>query len=81
MKQYLVIHQTLVIAFIVIGAIALSAIASNYAGSIQFRLGPDGIQLQMDGVDSSSIHECLNARVLECRKPKPGLGAREATFT
>jgi hypothetical protein len=48
-KQYLPIHQILVIAFVVIGTIALSAIFSNYAGSVQVRIGSDGIHLEMDG--------------------------------
>lgn len=47
------LNQTLVSAFVVIGAIVISAVAFNYAGSINLRFGADGIQVQVDGGDKS----------------------------
>jgi hypothetical protein len=36
-------------ALVMTGSIAFFAISSDYPGSIQFHLGPDGIQLQVNG--------------------------------
>lgn len=36
-------------AFLVVGGIAVSAVAFKYAGKIQFSVGPNGIQLQING--------------------------------
>jgi hypothetical protein len=47
------LNQALVSAFIVVGAIVISAVAFNYAGSINLKFGADGIQVQVDGGDRS----------------------------
>lgn len=48
-KPNLTLNQTLVSAFVVIGAIVIAAVAFDYAGNIQLKFGADGIQLQVDG--------------------------------
>lgn len=45
--------QVLISAFIVVGAIIISAVASDYAGSINLKFGADGIQVQVDGGEKS----------------------------
>ena len=52
-KPRLTLNQTLVSAFVVVGAIVISAIAFNYAGSISLKFGADGIQVQVDGGEKS----------------------------
>lgn len=52
-KPRLTLNQTLVSAFIVVGAIVISAVAFNYAGSINLKFGADGIQVQVDGGEKS----------------------------
>ena len=52
-KPRLTLNQTLVSAFIVVGAIVISAVAFNYAGSINLKFGADGIQVQVDGASKS----------------------------
>ncbi|HYX16618.1 MAG TPA: hypothetical protein VE944_20065 [Nostoc sp.] len=44
----LLVNQVFVTAFLVAGIVATSAIAFKYPGDIQFRLGTDGIQLQIN---------------------------------
>jgi len=43
------LYQTFVTAFIVLGIIAVCAVAFNYPGAISLKFGADGIQLEMDG--------------------------------
>lgn len=45
--------HVLISAFIVVGAIVISAVAFNYAGSINLKFGTDGIQVQVDGGEKS----------------------------
>lgn len=52
-KSRFSLHQTFVSALIVVGAVAVCAISFNYAGTIQLRLGADGLQLQVDGVEKN----------------------------
>lgn len=44
-----VFNQAITTAFLVVGMIAISAVAFKYSGDIQLKLGPDGIQLQITG--------------------------------
>lgn len=53
-KTRFTLNQTLVSAFLVIGAIVISAIAFNYSGDVQLKFGADGIQVQINGEDKSS---------------------------
>jgi len=48
-KRILTINQVLLAVLFVVGAIALTAMASDYAGKIQLKVGPDGVQLEIDG--------------------------------
>ncbi|GAB4232516.1 MAG: hypothetical protein Kow00121_60670 [Elainellaceae cyanobacterium] len=48
-KPNLTLNQTLISAFLVVGAIVISAVAFNYVGSINLKFGADGIQVQVDG--------------------------------
>lgn len=43
------IQSTIIVACLVAGVVATSAIAANYAGRVQLRFGADGIQVQVDG--------------------------------
>lgn len=52
-KPKITINQALVSAFIVVGAIAIAAVASNYSGNLQLKLGADGIQLGINGSKES----------------------------
>jgi hypothetical protein len=52
-KNRITLNQTISSAFIVVGAIVISAVAFNYAGSISLKFGADGIQVQVDGGDRS----------------------------
>ena len=48
MKQNLGIQQTLMITFIAVVIIALSAFFTGYAGRVTFIVGPNGIQFELD---------------------------------
>jgi hypothetical protein len=48
MKSFIDVNQTLSCVFLVVGVIALSAVAFNYPGSVHLKFGTDGIQLEMD---------------------------------
>jgi hypothetical protein len=52
-KPRLTLNQTLVSAFFVVGAIVISAVVFNYAGSISMKFGADGIQVEIDGGEKS----------------------------
>jgi hypothetical protein len=52
-KTKLTLSQTLASAFVIVGAIVISAVAFNYAGSINLKFGADGIQVQVDGASKS----------------------------
>lgn len=52
-RPRITLNQTLVSAFLVVGAIVISAVAFNYAGSINLKFGADGIQVQVDGGEKS----------------------------
>ena len=43
------LHQTLVVTLIVMGVIAVGAFFSGYAGDVLFNVGPNGINLELDG--------------------------------
>lgn len=43
-----VYSHSVIAVFLAIGCIAVSAIAFNYAGSIQLKIGGNGIQLQIN---------------------------------
>lgn len=43
------LNQAVVSIFIVVGAVVIAAVAFDYTGKIQLRLGSDGVQLQVDG--------------------------------
>ena len=49
MKQNSAIQNTLAITFITIAFVAVSAFATGYAGDVRFKIGPDGIQFEIDG--------------------------------
>ncbi|MBD0264238.1 MAG: hypothetical protein ICV78_16360 [Tolypothrix sp. Co-bin9] len=42
-------NQAFVTAFLVTGAIAVTAVIVQYSGNIQLKFGADGIQLQITG--------------------------------
>lgn len=52
MKDRFTLGQTLTVAFLAIGAIAVSAIVCNYAGNIELKFGADGIHFQVGGGDN-----------------------------
>lgn len=45
----LALNQALIVVFLVVGGIAIAAVACNYAGDIQLKFGSDGIHLQING--------------------------------
>jgi hypothetical protein len=53
-KPKLTLNQTLTSAFLVVGAIVISAVAFNYSGKIQLKFGADGMQVQVDGTKEAS---------------------------
>ena len=48
MKQNLGIQHTLMITFIAVVLIAVSAFFTGYAGDVRFNIGPEGIQFELD---------------------------------
>lgn len=52
-----VFNQAITTAFLVVGMIAISAVAFKYSGDIQLKLGPDGIQLQITGQNDTKSRE------------------------
>ena len=49
MKQNLGIQHTLMITFITVVIIAVSAFVTGYAGNVRFKVGPEGIQFEIEG--------------------------------
>lgn len=47
-KSKITVHQTLASVFLVIGAIAVFAVAFNYSGKIQVKFGTEGVYLQIN---------------------------------
>jgi hypothetical protein len=49
LKQNTQTASSFIFAVSMVGVIAMTAILSDYAGSIQFKIGPTGVQLQIKG--------------------------------
>ena len=49
LKQNTQTALSFIFAVSMVGVIAMTAILSDYAGSIQFKIGTTGVQLQIEG--------------------------------
>lgn len=47
-KSQITVHQTFASVFLVIGAIAVFAVAFDYSGKIEVKLGAEGVHLQIN---------------------------------
>ena len=47
-------HKTIIILVLIMSSTALAAIALDYRGAIHFHLGPEGIELELQGQQGPS---------------------------